>query len=371
MVPRRRANRHRDRRIHAGISRGRRRRPFARLVSGSANRRGLSVISATDASLDAFEHYLRDVVEDAELREPLRSQFRHHFGLAERECARTGKRLRPRLVLAAARAYGASDAAAFPACVAVELLHNYSLIHDDIEDGDCLRHGRPTVWSAFGLAHGVNCGDAVGALAYRALEPLAEMLGTDIAYAMTASLARAHIAMCRGQALDLAAEGDGPATIASYVEMIEGKTAALFSCSARLGALCARASNDDALRCAEVGRRFGLFFQIRDDVDGVWGETRQTGKMTGADLCRRKKTFPVVWALEHAPAGAGAAIRRAYSAPGVELDDTKVAALRAELEAAGAREAGERAAAEHADAAREGARGIAALVEFVEAWSGR
>jgi geranylgeranyl diphosphate synthase type I len=256
-----------------------------------------------------------------------------------------------------------------PACAAVELLHNYSLIHDDIEDGDRLRHGRATVWSAFGLAHGVNCGDVVGALAYRALEPVADLLGSDIAYAMTASLARAHIAMCRGQALDLAAEGDGTATISWYLEMIEGKTAALFACCARLGALCARATNEDVARCAEVGRRFGLCFQIRDDVAGVWGETDHTGKTAGADLGRRKKSFPVVWALEHAPAGAGAAIRKAYSMTGTELDDKVVSALRAELEAAGAREAGERAAAENALAALDGAHGIATLTEFVEAWS--
>ena len=237
-------------------------------------------------------------------------------GFSGTERVRTGKRLRPRLVLAAARAFGASDAAAFPACAAVELLHNYSLIHDDIEDGDRLRHGRPTVWTAFGMPHGVNCGDLVGALAYHAIEPVADLLGTDIAYAMTASLARAHIAMCRGQALDLAAEGDATATISWYLEMIEGKTAALFACAARLGALCARASHEEITRCAEVGRRFGLYFQIRDDLAGVWGETDRTGKTAGADLGRRKKSFPVVWALEHASTGAGDEIRKAYCMPG-------------------------------------------------------
>lgn len=227
------------------------------------------------------------------------------------------------------------------------------------------------MWSAFGVGHGVNCGDAIGALAYRALEPVAEMLGTDIAYAMTASLARAHVAMCRGQALDLAAEGGGTATIASYVEMIEGKTAALFACSARLGALCARGSSDDAAKCAEVGRRFGLYFQIHDDVAGVWGSPEHTGKSAGADLSRRKKSFPVVWALEHDADNAGAAIQSAYGAPGPAIDDATVDALRAALDAAGARAASERAAAEHADAAREVARGIGPLLGFVEAWSGR
>ncbi len=187
---------------------------------------------------------------------------------------------------------------------------------------------------------------------------------------MNASLARAHVSMCRGQALDLGFESDGSATISSYIEMIEGKTAALFACSARLGALCARASDEEAARCAEVGRSFGLAFQIRDDVAGIWGETARTGKIAGTDLGRRKTTFPVVWALEHAPASAGAAIRKAYGKPGSALDDSEVAALSELLETAGAREAGERAAAEHADAALDRARGIAALVDFVEAWSG-
>ncbi|HEV2908368.1 MAG TPA: polyprenyl synthetase family protein, partial [Candidatus Eremiobacteraceae bacterium] len=258
---------------------------------------GRSPASATEEeALDAFELYLKNFLAAQAHGNPLAAQIEHHFGGPD---ARRGKRLRPRLVLAAASALGADLEDALPACAAIELLHNYSLIHDDIEDGDRLRHGRPTVWSAFGLGHGVNCGDAVGALAYHALEPVADLLGTDIAYAMTASLARAHVAMCRGQALDLAAEGDGAATIASYVEMIEGKTAALFACSARLGALCARASNDEATKCAEVGRRFGLFFQINDDVAGIWGEPERTGKTAGADLSRRKKSFPVVWVLEH------------------------------------------------------------------------
>jgi geranylgeranyl diphosphate synthase, type I len=234
-----------------------------------------------------------------------------------------------------------------------------------------LRHGRATVWTTFGIPHGVNCGDLVGALAYHAIEPVAEILGPDIAYAMTASLARAHIAMCRGQALDLAAEGEGTATTSWYLEMIEGKTAALFACAARLGALCARASHEEITRCAEVGRRFGLYFQIRDDVAGVWGETDSTGKAAGADLGRRKKSFPVVWALEHASSGAGDEIRKAYSMPGPGLDDNVVNSLRGALEAAGAREAGERAAADNAKAARDGARGIDALADFVEAWSGR
>lgn len=301
----------------------------------------------------------------------MRTQLRHHFALDDAHSPRTGKRLRPLLVLAAARAFGAADADALPACAAVELLHNYSLIHDDIEDGDRLRRGRATVWSAFGLAHGVNCGDVVGALAYRALEPVAARLGPGVAQAMTAALSRAHVAMCEGQALDLAAEGDGCATLASYVEMIEGKTAALFACSARLGALCALASDADVERCADVGRHFGLHFQIRDDVAGVWGNTDRTGKTAGGDLARRKKSFPVVWALEHDSSGAGAAIRAAYGMPGTGLDDTIVDGLRAALAASGARDAGEKAAAEHAAVARKGALGLRDLSEFVEAWGGR
>ena len=301
--------------------------------------------------------------------EPVRAQLLHHFGAPG--TGRTGKRLRPRLVLAAAHDFGAEEDDALPACAAIELLHNYSLIHDDIEDGDRLRHGRETLWSAFGLAHGVNCGDVVGALAYRALTPAAALLGAETASRITAALATAHVAMCEGQAADLAAEGGTPTTIDSYIQMIQGKTAALFACAARLGALSARASEADVERCASVGLAFGLHFQIRDDVAGVWAETAVTGKASGGDIERRKKGFPIVWALQNASPPDRALIEAAYNAPEQTMIASTVAAVRAALDSSGARAASEAAAAEYASASLAKAGGLRCVEAFVKAWSGR
>ncbi|HLJ85083.1 MAG TPA: polyprenyl synthetase family protein [Candidatus Eremiobacteraceae bacterium] len=341
------------------------------MVSGRTRHRGLIAIPSAAPPLEDFEQYLRRALDDGVGSEPVREQLRHHFGDGQDGGSRIGKRLRPRLVLAAAQDLGADRADAMPACAAIELLHNYSLIHDDIEDGDRLRHGRETIWSAFGLAHGVNCGDVVGALAYRALTPVSARLGSKTAAQMSAALASAHVAMCEGQAADLDAEHGNRVTVSSYFQTIEGKTAALFACSARLGALAARAAAADVERCASVGRNFGLQFQIRDDIAGIWDETAATGKTSGGDIARRKKGFPIVWALEKGPSAERSVIEAAYANPGGDTETQTVAEVRAALESAGAREASEAAAATCADDALELAAGLKHVTAFVKAWSGR
>jgi geranylgeranyl diphosphate synthase, type I len=341
------------------------------MVSRRTRHRGLIAIPSAAPPLDDFEQYLHRVLDDGVRSEPVREQLHHHFGAGPNGGNRIGKRLRPRLVLAAAQDLGADREDAMPACAAIELLHNYSLIHDDIEDGDRLRHGRETIWSAFGLAHGVNCGDVVGALAYRALTPISARLGSQAAAQMSAALASAHVAMCEGQAADLAAEGGGRATIASYFQTIEGKTGALFACAARLGALAARASAEDVERCAFVGRNFGLQFQIRDDIAGVWDESATTGKASGGDIARRKKGFPIVWALEKGPRAERSVIEAAYSNPADDADTRTVTEVRAALDSGGARDASEAAAATYADSAIELAAGLRDVTAFVKAWGGR
>jgi geranylgeranyl diphosphate synthase type I len=341
------------------------------MVSRRTRHRGLIAIPSAAPPLDDFEQYLHRVLDDGVRGEPVREQLHHHFGAGPSSGSRIGKRLRPRLVLAVAHDLGADRADALPACAAIELLHNYSLIHDDIEDGDRLRHGRETLWSAFGLAHGVNCGDVVGALAYRALTPVSARLGSQAAAQMTAALASAHVAMCEGQASDLAAEGGGRATIASYFQTIEGKTAALFACAARLGALAARAAAEDVERCASVGRNFGLQFQIRDDIAGVWDETAATGKASGGDIARRKKGYPIVWALEKGPSAERSVIEAAYATAADDADTRTVELVRAVLDSGGARDAAESAAATYAEAAIELATGLCDVTTFVKAWSGR
>jgi geranylgeranyl diphosphate synthase type I len=249
------------------------------------------------------------------------------------------------------------------ACAAIELLHNFSLIHDDIEDGDQLRHGRPTVWAQYGLEHGINAGDAVGALAQLALAPAARTHGPEIAFTMSMELARANLRTCEGQAMDLALAARSSATIDDYVEMIDGKTASLFGCAAALGAACASADEAEIELCRALGRVFGLGFQIRDDVDGIWAATAQTGKVSAHDLTRRKKTFPVVWALERAPARSVTVIQAAFAQ--ADLDAAGVERVREVLETSGAYDAARAAADTYFEAAADKALGMAPLSDFV------
>ncbi len=322
---------------------------------------------ADERALEDFERYLERFLHGHASGGPLAQQIAHHFG-AE---VRRGKRLRPRLVLAAAASLGAELEDALPACAAIELLHNYSLIHDDIEDGDRLRRGRETLWAKFGVAHGINAGDAVGALAYAALQETGR-LDAAVTQAMLGDLARAHVRMCEGQALDLAAEGAAQVTPAEYLEMIEGKTAALFACAASLGARCAslaRAHEAEVERCAEFGRLFGLGFQIRDDVLGIWGPRESTGKNSSGDIARRKHTYPIVWAASHDAEGAGRTVARVYAQGGAAITSADIEEVRAALERGGARAAAEAAASDYFARASAYAGASEALRRFVDDWS--
>jgi len=318
------------------------------------------------SAIDSFEEHLRAFFDRASNANPVYAQIAHHLGYVAGTPARRGKRLRPRLLIAAAQSCGGSSEAALPASIAVELLHNYSLVHDDIEDGDRMRHGRETVWSAFGLPHGVNAGDAVGALAQLAFASATPPLDGHVAFAMSMDLASANLRMCEGQSLDLAFERVERATVDAYLEMIGGKTAALFGCCGSLGARSAGADAALIDRCADVGRLFGIAFQIQDDVIGTWGDRVATGKSSDGDLSRRKKTYPVVWAVERDPSGAGRAVIEMYAKPGATLDAASVDALRSVLESAGAREAAVAAASDCFARALARAVGLAPLETFIE-----
>jgi geranylgeranyl diphosphate synthase type I len=275
------------------------------------------------------------------------------------------------LVLASAASLGAPPSHTLAACAAIELLHNYSLIHDDIEDRDRMRHGRETLWAKFGEAHGVNAGDAVGALAYVALGDVARSLSPAVAHAMMVDLAAAHVRMCQGQAHDLAMEGEAAVTLRDYLSMIEGKTVALFECAAALGARCATGAGgkEEAVdRSKQVGRAFGLGFQIADDIQGIWGHSERTGKAAGGDIARRKKTYPIVWAMERDPGGAARRIAAVYSGV-ADVNSADIEDIRSALERCGARDAATQAAEQYFQTAKERASVYGPLLHFVNAWS--
>jgi geranylgeranyl diphosphate synthase type I len=269
-----------------------------------------------------------------------------HFGYDPYGPARRGKRLRPQIVLLVATSEGAPVDHALDAAVAVEIFHNYSLVHDDIEDRDELRHGRRTLWSAYGIPQAINAGDAMCALSFLSLEHAASHLDARRVLRMIALLHEAHAVMCEGQSLDLHFESERRVDIHGYYRMIECKTAQLFDASCRLGANAAACSETTVAGYGEVGHAYGMAFQIKDDVAGIWSTVDETGKISGIDIARRKWTFPVVWAIAQPPSPARNAVADAY-ALGDQLETQAVERVIEALDQLGAREAARRAAAEH------------------------
>jgi geranylgeranyl diphosphate synthase type I len=269
-----------------------------------------------------------------------------HFGYGRYGPARRGKRLRPQMVMRVAGGEGAALESAVDAAVAVEIFHNYSLVHDDIEDRDELRHGRRTLWSAYGVGQAINAGDAMCALSFLSLEHAAELLDARRVLQMIALLHEAHAVMCEGQSLDLRFESEMLVGLEAYHRMIECKTAQLFDASCRLGAHAAGCGEETIAGYGDVGRAYGMAFQIRDDVSGIWSSVDETGKITGVDVARRKWTFPVVWAIAQPRSPARDAVAHAY-ALGRPLETAEVERVVVALEELGAREAARGAAAEH------------------------
>jgi geranylgeranyl diphosphate synthase type I len=295
---------------------------------------------------ERFEVHLEGLIRAYRGSEQVADMLSYHFGYGEYGPARRGKRLRPRLVLRVAEAEGAPADDALDAAAAIEILHNYSLVHDDIEDRDELRHGRRTLWSVYGIPQALNAGDALCALSFLVLIRATQHHSSERVLQMVRALQEAHATMCDGQSLDLAFERATSVDLAEYHRMIGAKTAALFGVSSELGALCAPCDDQSVLRYRELGQAYGLAFQIRDDVLGVWGTLDATGKVTGNDIARRKWTFPVVWALAQPRSGARERIARAY-AQGETLAGQTVSEVIEALEELGAREAANAAVAEH------------------------
>ncbi|WP_223779190.1 family 2 encapsulin nanocompartment cargo protein polyprenyl transferase [Streptomyces sp. 135] len=246
----------------------------------------------------------------------LRRVARYHFGWEQADGTPTagnaGKAIRPALVLAAVRALGGEPATAVRAAAAVELIHNFTLLHDDVMDRDTTRRHRPTAWTVFGDADAILVGDALQALAQR-------LLAEDThpaAPAAAARLARCVVELCAGQHADCALErrGPGEVTLDECLAMAEAKTGALLGCACAIGALYAGGGPEEVDALDGFGREAGLAFQLIDDVIGIWGDPGRTGKPAGADLAVRKKSLPVVAALASGTPAA-AELAELYGAP--------------------------------------------------------
>ena len=212
--------------------------------------------------------------------------------------AGAGKALRPALTLLSARAASSAPERGVPAAVAVELVHNFSLLHDDIMDGDTERRHRPTAWTVYGVGAAILAGDAMLALAQDLL--LDDPQGVWAARALSAAVQR----LIAGQGADLAFEQRDDVTLAECLAMAGDKTAALMACACSIGASHVGAPPELALGLAAFGAHAGLAFQLTDDLLGIWGAPEVTGKPVRSDLRARKKSLPVVAALS---AGTGQA----------------------------------------------------------------
>jgi len=231
--------------------------------------------------------------------------FSYHLGRTDAQGnaapSDAGKRLRPLLCLWTCEAAGGDWRAAVPAAAAVELIHNFSLIHDDIEDNSAERRGRATVWKIWGLAQAINAGDAMFVLAHLALDRLATAaLSPERQLEIHHAFHRAALQLTQGQYLDIAFERADLVTREDYFEMVRGKTAALLAASCEIGARIAT-TDENIIRAFDAyGENLGIAFQIADDVLGLWGNPALTGKSARTDLESRKKSYPVLLAMQSA-----------------------------------------------------------------------
>ena len=208
-----------------------------------------------------------------------------------------GKRIRPLLVLLCTSAAGSDWPQALPAASAVELLHNFSLIHDDIQDQSRERRGRPTIWTQWGIAHAINAGDMMFTLANHSLLSLQANNIDGVVIRATEILHQTSISLTKGQFLDLAYEKEKIIPLEAYWPMIAGKTAAMLAASCELGALVAGIIPEKQKAFREFGYLLGMAFQVQDDWLGIWGDVSSTGKSNESDLVTGKKSLPVLYAL--------------------------------------------------------------------------
>jgi geranylgeranyl diphosphate synthase type I len=247
-----------------------------------------------------------------------------------------GKMLRPAFCLLACEAVGGRVERALPAAAAIELLHNFTLIHDDIEDASDTRHGRETLWRRVGIPLAINAGDGLFVLARRTLLDLRAGVAPERVLEAARVLDEACVLLCEGQHADISFESRHRVSLAEYEVMIEGKTAVLLGAAAHVGALAGGADDATAKALDDCARMLGMAFQVQDDVLGVWGDSALTGKPVADDIRTRKKSFPVVWAFEHAPQAARERLDRLCNGEMVEADVSEAVSL---LEEAGARQA--------------------------------
>ena len=257
----------------------------------------MSLISLQKKILPKIETELQSFLEAQEFgsSQELKEMIAYHMGW--RDNSGTGKRIRPLLTLLCAGAFETILEIAMPAAIAIEFLHNFTLIHDDIEDQSLLRHGRQTLWQRWGSAQAINAGDALFSIAQLAMLDLTRTCDNEIALQAAEQLNQVCLHLTRGQYLDIAFEKDDDIPLETYLEMINGKTAALVGFSTAMGGLTARQEPGTVQLLSDFGNCLGKAFQIKDDILGIWGDPKITGKSSTSDLLAKKKSLPILYGL--------------------------------------------------------------------------
>ena len=284
----------------------------------------------------------------------LYQHLRYHLGWSDLNGRpveeRGGKGIRPLLCLTACAALGGDPRRATGMAAAIELTHEFSLIHDDLEDGDRQRRGRDTLWTVVGAAQAINAGDALFSIARQQIaDPRSELSSEQLLRAYQRYDA-ACLELAEGQFLDIAFESSDAVEIQTYLGMVEGKTGALLGAAAALGALAGGGGEIEADAFDRFGRAVGVGFQMQDDVLGIWGDPDRTGKPAGNDLARRKRSLPVLLAAELPELAQPLAALYGVS---TVVEPGAIAVLSAAMEAAGIRARASRMAKGRADAALE------------------
>ncbi len=255
-----------------------------------------AVLNASDAPPDLFH-----------------GMMHYHMGWRDEQMqpvdVHAGKQIRPVICLLACQAAGGSWQQAVPAAAAIELLHNFSLIHDDIEDASPTRRGRQTLWTIWGMEQAINAGDAMFAFAHLALNRLVDRgVAAETAVTALRRFDETCVRLTQGQHADMGFERREVVTVDEYLAMITGKTAVLLSLCTELGALIAGVDSQTVSHYAQFGLNLGLAFQVIDDILGIWGDEAVIGKSASTDILTKKKTLPVLYGLSQ-----NGALRQLYN----------------------------------------------------------
>ena len=261
----------------------------------------MSLKEQQETMLPAIEAELQRIVArlDKPRTHPFHEMLTYHMGWTGEGAGpeATGKRIRPLLVLLSTSGCGADWKPALPAAACIELIHNFSLVHDDIQDGSDLRRGRPTVWKKWDMPQAINAGDALFILAHQAVLELKNSFPAAKVFKAGEIVNEACLALCSGQYLDISYEKLTGLTIEDYWPMIAGKTATLLSACTQIGAVLGGAKETAQETYRDFGYYLGLAFQVQDDFLGIWGDSALTGKSADSDLVTGKKSFPVLCGL--------------------------------------------------------------------------